>query len=663
MSAENINNPNALKCINIFHTRYCEQVIYKRFIFFTAKIFFLSITVFFVSQTKVHSQTPAIDSLKRSLFDTQADKLSILFELCRHGESMPADTLMMFAEEAKQLSIQNKDNNSLLQSEFFIARSYTLKSKPDSTLQICNQGLQQVKDTNSMFTLYYQFMWYKIVALTKMRRLKESIDACFTLLEKGEKYNNLPAQVIAYNNLGVNYNILGNHTEALNWFNKAYALIKDDSLYKKFPLVFTNLSALYFFKNQNDSGNYFLRKALRIAKETQSLRSEADCYTLQGLFYAELNKMDSAGQMLQEAVALQKQIGDIQFILVGINALQAFYAKQKNYPKAIEYIKQAEAYSKKFHEPISILLYVDLASYYKQMKNYTAYGETMDTIMLLKDSMYLKSKAKDLAKLEAQYDVTSKEAFIARQKLELLHKDLWIGIVALLTLITAVLAYLLYRRNRRRQRTALTQAEEKERRRIAADLHDNIGAYASAISAAVDEIESKKLITDASSIHYLKSNATEIISALRDTIWAFNKESITLTDISDRIKIYTQKMQPSYPLVNIKVEENINSEKNLSPVQALHIFRIVQEALHNALQHSRCSNILISIISNIEVTLISIKDNGKGFDPANVIHEGNGLMNMKSRAKEAGFDVSFNKVYPEGTNVELITAINKQVKK
>ena len=296
------------------------------------------------------------------------------------------------------------------------------------------------------------------------------------------------------------------------------------------------------------------------------------------------------------------------------------------------------------------------------MKNYTAYGETLDTMMILKDSMYSKSKAEDLAKLEAQNDVTSKEAFIAKQNLELLHKNLWIGSAAVLTLLDAVGANLIYRRNSRRQKIALTQAEEKERRRIAADLHDNIGAYASTISAGVDEIESKKLITDASSIDYLKSNATEIISALRDTIWAFNKESITLTGFGDRIKIYTQKMQPSYPLVSIKVEENINSEKNLSPVQALHIFRIVQEALHNALQHSRCSNILVSINSNNAGTIINIEDDGTGFDPPTVINEGNRLMNMKSRATEAGFEVAFNKISPKGTNVQLTTGINKRKK-
>ncbi|HLY72370.1 MAG TPA: ATP-binding protein, partial [Puia sp.] len=173
-------------------------------------------------------------------------------------------------------------------------------------------------------------------------------------------------------------------------------------------------------------------------------------------------------------------------------------------------------------------------------------------------------------------------------------------------------------------------------------------------SAGIDEIESKKLITDGSSISNLKNNATEIITSLRDTIWAFNKESITLTGISDRIKAYTQKIQPAYPQIRISLEENINKEKQLSPVQALHIFRIVQEALQNALRHSNCSEVLINIASHDGLTSIAVEDNGKGFDPEKVQNAGNGLINMKTRSVESGYTISFEKNTPTGAKVSIV---------
>ena len=632
-----------------------DSIPYNRneFIWSGARIWLSCLLLFCLSLTHSDGQTPIIDSLRRSLNDPQNDKLATLFALGWQGESMPSDTLMMYAKEARRISLQSKDPQAYLRSEFFIAKSFNLKGMSDSSLAICNWGMQQIRDKRKMFTLYNQFLWYKIVSLTKLRKIKESVDACYQLLQNAEKYGDLAAQVIAYNNLGVNNNILGNRKEALGWFNKAYQLIKDDSSYKKYPLVFTNLSAVYFSTQKMDSGNYFLNKAFSIARGNQNLRSESDCISLQALVFMAENKMDSAEIMLKRAVALQKQIGNIQLIIVGLDALETFYGKQKNYARAIEYIKQAEEFSRKYEEPLSFSFYADLAECYKQLRNYTAYGQTMDTLMLLKDSMYAKSKAQDLAQLEAQYELSSKEAFIAKQKLELLHKDIWIASAGLLSLFILLGVYLLYRRNKRLQLVALSQAEEKERRRIAADLHDNIGAYASAISAGIEEIESRKLIADAASVQNLKSNASEIMTSLRDTIWAFNKESISLTGISDRVKIYTKKIQPAYPQIFIDVEENISRDVKLTAVQALHLFRIIQEALHNALRHSHCNKVFININGLDDFSEIIIEDNGDGFDQDAVVYAGNGLLNMKSRAVEAGYELSIKKSIPKGAQVRL----------
>jgi signal transduction histidine kinase len=600
-----------------------------------------------------NAQTTAIDSLKKSLGNGQPAQLSTLFELCWRGESLPANEYLMYALKAKQICIQNNDNENRLRAEFFIARSYNLRGRADTALQICDRSLREISDTGKFFSLYRDLTWYRITSLTKLRKVKESIDESFKLLESGEKYNDVAAQTIACNCLGANYNFLTNRPEALRWFNKAFQLIKNDSTARIYLQVFINLSAVYFYHNNMDSGYYFLSHAITVAQSRQNLKAESDCLTLKGLVYSELNKLDSAEVMLQKAVTIQKQIGNVQYILVGLDALETFYAQQKNYPKAIEYIKEAEVYSRKYHEPLVFQFYLDLAGCYKQLKDYKSYGETLDTLMKIKDSVYQKSKGEELAKLEAQYDVTSREAFIAKQNLELLHKDIWIGVAGSLILLVAITAYLLFRLNRRKQMMALNEAEEKERKRIAADLHDNIGAYASAISAGIDEIENKKLISDPGSLYNLKSNANEIITSLRDTIWAFNKESVTLTGISDRVKIYSQKIQLSYPSVSILVEENITGGTNLSPVQALHIFRILQEALNNSLRHSHCSKVIINIFSSSEQEVISIEDNGKGFDAGSVQRKGNGLSNMKARASEAGFIFSVQNVSPQGTKILL----------
>jgi signal transduction histidine kinase len=658
-----MNKVHAKSCGNICYSLYKNARGDKRFHFIKLlKSFLLSIII--ISANITLSQTPQIDSLKKLLNDPKTDELSTLLELCERNPSLNADTAMVFAERARQISLQHHDFQRRILSEFYIAECYSMKGRADSSLDISNRGLSEIPDADKYFPVYRDFMWNKIVCLTKLRKIKESIDECYNLLSSSERNNDIPGQVIAYNCLGVNDNILENRAEALSNVRTASTIIDNDSadtnpdpLYSNLcGIVFINLSAMYFRHNVNDSGFYFLREAFNLAKKDQNLRIESNYYNLEGQVYLESNKTDSAEYMLKKSLDIQKQIGSVQNILVGLDAMETFYGKEKNYGKAIETIREAQWYANRYNEPLVFQTYRDLASYYKAQKNYIAYGETIDTLTMLKDSLYQKSKAEDLAKLEAQYDVSSKEAFIAKQKLELLHKNIWIAGVAMTLLLLLTGSFFTYRHIRRKQKVALDIAEEKERKRIAADLHDNIGAYAAAISENIDEMENRKLITDDSFLQNLKSNSREIISSLRDTIWAFNKDAISLTGISDRLKIYLQRMQQSYPGIQISQDENINGDLKMSPAQALHIFRILQEAIHNALTHSGGSKVTVRMSGNESLADISVEDNGVGFDPEMRKNEGNGINNMKSRAGEAGFNLSFHKAEPLGTIVRLTWA-------
>ncbi|MFZ1370534.1 MAG: hypothetical protein WAR78_09125, partial [Ferruginibacter sp.] len=74
-----------------------------------------------------------------------------------------------------------------------------------------------------------------------------------------------------------------------------------------------------------------------------------------------------------------------------------------------------------------------------------------------------------------------------------------------------------------------------------------------------------------------------------------NKDNITITGIGDRIKNYISKLRSTYNTIQFHISEEINTDVRVSSQNALNIFRIVQEALHNALKHSNASNISIYI--------------------------------------------------------------------
>ncbi|MEJ7611908.1 MAG: histidine kinase [Ferruginibacter sp.] len=303
-------------------------------------------------------------------------------------------------------------------------------------------------------------------------------------------------------------------------------------------------------------------------------------------------------------------------------------------------------------------LYYALGENYKAAGNFMAYGETVETIMALKDSMYAATSAEEKMKMDAQYQLGEKENLILRQKLEIANKNYLIYGSVLLLILAAVLAGLFftgYKKNqqiklltmqaeqKQAEALAVRSAEENERKRISRDLHDNIGAYATVLLANTEQLRKHAATADVKqAVKAVSENAGHIMGSLQETIWVLNNDLIKVTDFIDRFKLYARKMMESYKAVNIIFEEMIMNDIILSPAEAFNIFRILQEALQNVLKHSGSQNITVTVLSN-NTFIVSILDDGKGFNTKE-LSSGNGLYNMQYRAKEAGYTFTISSV-------------------
>jgi signal transduction histidine kinase/ligand-binding sensor domain-containing protein len=238
----------------------------------------------------------------------------------------------------------------------------------------------------------------------------------------------------------------------------------------------------------------------------------------------------------------------------------------------------------------------------------------------------------------------------------------WFMVLILATGIATVAGVVsTYQRAVYRRRLRAIEMERRiqvERERISRDLHDNVGTQLSLIRNNIDWIarpgEDGLDAAQRDKLGSISGAAQEVITTLRHTIWALNKEQITLEELSDKLKAFITRQLGTDPAVTLSFTEELTEPLVLGPSEALHLFRICQEAITNALKYAAAKQLSIAIASTGLGYDIVIADDGLGFSVERTDPEsGYGLENMRFRAKEIGCELSIFSTPGKGTKVHI----------
>jgi signal transduction histidine kinase len=198
------------------------------------------------------------------------------------------------------------------------------------------------------------------------------------------------------------------------------------------------------------------------------------------------------------------------------------------------------------------------------------------------------------------------------------------------------------------------RAVDRERLRIAQDIHDDLGARVTEISLLSAVAEGKpSLPAEARADFGTVSRMTrELVSALYETVWAVNPENDNLDALANYLcQMANQLCAQTRLRCRFEVPDALPVIPLSSQVRH-HLILAVKEALHNVIKHARASEVRLRIAFEGSVLSISIQDDGCGFDPS-VCPPGNGLGNLKHRLEGIGGCVTFASRLGAGTTVAL----------
>lgn len=480
-------------------------------------------------------------------------------------------------------------------------------------------------------------------------------------------------------NIGIVYKKQKDYGKALNYYKRALKIYTEKGY--DFGIVVTtgNIGSVLLKLQEFDSAIVYSQKAKTMYSNLGYHRYVP--YMLQIIAEAKdsLKLHDESQILYKEAIQIFKNDANLYELANSQLGLATNVMATQNYNQAIELaMASLNASIDQGFKEFEVQAYKVLAQAYNYLGDFKkAYGY-YEQYATGKDLLFEDTKTQLIFDLDKKYETEKKEneilaqrAHIAEKELDITQKNIQIIGLSILALVISVLGYLIYKQQKLKNIQLQKEAELKEalikievqnslqeqRLTISRDLHDNIGAQLTFIISSIENLQYGFKITNEKLTNKLTSISSftkETIYELRDTIWAMNKDEISLEDLQIRTMNFIEKAAIVSEGMEFKfdVDPELNKGATFTSVQGMNIYRIIQEAINNALKYAEAKHITVSFSKVDEHIKIVVSDDGKGFDVNNV-GTGNGLNNMRKRAWDIQADLSIESDVNTGSQIVL----------
>ncbi len=201
------------------------------------------------------------------------------------------------------------------------------------------------------------------------------------------------------------------------------------------------------------------------------------------------------------------------------------------------------------------------------------------------------------------------------------------------------------------------KAQEFERAMVSKFLHDSVGQNLTALGLQLDLIrmDLENVSPDTCQrIGEIQKLLEEMMESVREYSYELNPSTVERAGLRPALDRLAGRIRSRFPGT---LRLNVDPSLKLDPKLASALYQILQEGVENAVQHSGCSAIEIAVKSTRAGTVLEVRDNGRGFDPADLLsgRRGLGLLSMEHYAAQAGLELTIASTRETGTTVRAAT--------
>ena len=406
-----------------------------------------------------------------------------------------------------------------------------------------------------------------------------------------------------------------------------------------------------------------------------------------GLYYGGIKEYDKGIKALDKARNFFDDNSKNNYLRLLYQRYSKIYNKLGDHKKAREYtLKYLNFWNNKHTKEDILGSYFTLAKHEANLNNFkTAYNYQREYILAV-DSLRLDNLGADMKNLEAQYKIATKEKEIltlqneknqAALSLEKKKSQAYLlgGIISLLGLVLFV-GYMFYQRKLQKVKkkesireaevkqlkqeqqnkifSAMIEGQEKERKRLAIDLHDGLGGRLSGISmnlSKLDKDEPKEYPKQ--QLQKVMKDLNDSLTELRSVARNMMPETLVKFGLQAALKDYCSSMTGSETKVTLQFYGN---DKGIHINQQVTMYRVIQELINNAVKHAKASEVLVQYMREGNQVDITVEDNGIGFNKNESLKKkdsGMGLSNLQTRVAYLKGNIDFESEENEGTTVNV----------
>jgi len=609
---------------------------------------YLILFVCILFQHKIsYSQSKYIDSLSQLYFSATEikTKKQILINLCENYRMLPIDKFDKFTNEFENLAIKSNTLEDKLLADLYRSVYFLKVGKGDS----CFNRYQKNKDDLPKFaSIYPKFLFYIGNYYVKNNQHKEAFDHFYKALKLVEENNDTLYMVYAKAGIGWAHMEMNQMNKAINWFNSTLITTSNFQFQKNYAAIYTNLAACYGALGKYDTARFYCQKALALGIGLNDLVSQANANFILGNLYMVDDQFHDAEMVFMEGYRIHKIIGDPFFIVSDMADIALHFSNTKQFDKGIAMAKEAIEYAVANKLDAKLLICYDaLQNNYKEAGQFKLQAECLSIMNSLRDSVYRKTSEHAVAEMNTKYETEIKEKTIQKQQFEISKKNYLLFGGLGFFLLLGVLVFLLYRNHAYQQEKhlqfelikqqdlstkAVIEAEENERKRIAADLHDGVGQMLTAVKMNLEGLTDRIMIAnpeDKNVYEKVKLLLEESCKEVRNVSHNIMPNALLKSGLGTAIKDFIEKVNNEKLQINLSVT---GIHEKLSSSIEIVVYRVIQECVNNVIKHSKADRLDIAIIKDIDGLNVTIEDNGSGFNLSNLSHaKGIGMRNIRTR--------------------------------